>query len=67
MAAKVPYSYCGAVTSFGSTLAHTWRGRTRAVSKQKARSNLAFQFKQEMGLVPDVPVSLPGEVTEGWA
>jgi hypothetical protein len=32
------------------------------VSEEKARNNLAFQFKKQMGLVLAVPVSLSGKV-----
>ena len=53
---------CGAVTSFGPILSNRWTGRTCAVSEEKARNNLAFQFKKQMGLVLAVPVSLPGKV-----
>lgn len=62
MEGKCLYSYCGAVTSFGTILSNRWTGHTCAVSEEKARNNLAFQFKKQMGLVLAVPVSLPGKV-----
>lgn len=62
MKGKSVYSYCGAVTSFGNILSNRWTGHTCAESEGKARSNLAFQFKKQMGLVLAVPISLPGRI-----
>lgn len=62
MKSKSIYSYCGTVTSFGNILSNRWIGHTCAESEEKARSNLAFQFKKQTGLVLAVPISLPGRV-----
>lgn len=61
MEGKCLYSYCGAVTSFGTILSNRWTGHTCAVSEEKARNNLAFRSEAD-GLVLAVPVSLPGKV-----
>lgn len=65
MGGKRRYDYCGAVVCFGSILSHKWAGSTFAVSEEKARSNLTYQFKKQMGLVSEVPVVLPGQLIHG--
>lgn len=62
MEGKSVYSYCGAVTSFGNILSNRWSGCTCAASEEKARNNLAFQFRKQMGLILAVPISLPGKI-----
>ena len=54
------YSYCGPVMEFGKLIAERWCGETKAISEKKARSNLAYQFKQEYDRVPRSRISLPG-------
>ena len=40
------YTYDGPVLEFDTLVASHWKGETMAPSKQKARSNLAYQFKK---------------------
>lgn len=47
---KKKYTYVGPVTQFGKCIALKWSGETIAVSSKKARSNLAYQFKKNVGL-----------------
>lgn len=54
------YFYDGPVLIFDKIATNRWRGETTAPSEKKARSNLAYHFKQENGLVPRTKVSLPG-------
>lgn len=58
------YQYCGPVESLGHLISEKWAGVTLAISEKKARNNLAFQFKKEMGFTPSVRIVLPGAVTE---
>lgn len=57
------YFYNGPVTEFGRCIAHIWHGTTCAVSERKARSNLIFQVKKELGKLPGSKISLPGKIT----
>lgn len=59
---KVRYGYEGPVTKFGTIIESNWFGETFAVSEKKARSNLAFQFKSELGLTPSAKIELPGKL-----
>lgn len=52
------YVYDGPVLSFGKIVSNNWHGSTWAISPQKAASNLAYQFKQQMGLVAGAKISL---------
>ena len=58
------YSYDGPVEDAvtGRCVTRQWRSETHAVSKDKARSNLMFQYKKEFGLERNVRVRLPGEI-----
>lgn len=58
------YAYEGPVTSFGKCIANNWRGETVAPSKERAKSNLIFQFKKHANLLPGASVELPGTITE---
>lgn len=56
---KQRYVYAGPVEDlFGKILSHHWSGQTFAVSPAKAATNLAYQFKKQMGLIPAVKVKL---------
>lgn len=57
------YSYDGPVLEFGRVIANRWEAQTRASSEKKARSNLAYQFKQDYGRVPQSKITLPGKIT----
>lgn len=56
------YSYNGPVLEFDKIVSNHWQGQTYAVSEAKARTNLAYQFKQETGRVPRSKISLPGKI-----
>lgn len=56
------YGYRGAVMIFNHVVCNDWYGQTSAVSEKQAKSNLAYQYKQENQLMPTVKVSLPGKV-----
>lgn len=64
------YFYEGPVMEFDRIITEKWRGETYAVSERKARSNLAYQFKQKHGRMPSSKISIPGEIIkinmEGW-
>ena len=59
------YIYDGPVLEFGRVITQRWQGRTVAVSEAKARSNLAYQYKQATGRVPATRITLPGSIKEG--
>lgn len=56
------YMYDGPVNSFGKCVNKKWSAYTRAVSPEKARSNLQYRFKKENGLVARAKIELPGEI-----
>lgn len=56
------YKYSGAVKRFNNVIHSNWTGYTYAVSEAKARSNLAYQFKKQYGMMPNVKIILPGKV-----
>ena len=45
------YIYDGPVLMFGRLVAGRWTGETWAESKNKAKSNLAYQFKKSNNLL----------------
>ena len=56
------YVYNGPVMEFGKLIAERWYGSTYAVSETKAKSNLAYRFKQENGKCATSKISLPGKL-----
>lgn len=57
------YVYNGPVCGVGGIcICNQWRGETSAVSKEKAKCNLAYQFKKQSNLVASAKITLPGEV-----
>lgn len=56
------YTYQGPVMQYDKCVADKWEASTYAATKQKARSNMAYQFKKKNNLVPNVKITLPGEV-----
>lgn len=56
------YSYDGPVEEFGICVARRWTGSTYAVSENKARSNLAYQYKKQNNKIPATKVTLPGKI-----
>lgn len=56
------YIYDGPVKEFDKTIAWRWKGETIAPSKNKARSNLAYQYKREHHKTPNSKIKLTGEL-----
>lgn len=56
------YTYDGPVLLFDKCIANRWKSSTYAVSENKARSNLAYQFKKQFNKNPNSKISLPGKV-----
>lgn len=56
------YSYDGPVLEFDKVVASRWQGQTYASSENKARANLAYQFKRNNGKVPRTKITLPGKI-----
>ena len=57
------YTYDGPVMEFDRLVANRWKASTYATSEKKARSNLAYQYKNECGKTPNTKISLPGKIT----
>ena len=47
---------------FDKCVEHYWTEETTAASEKKPRSNLAYQYKKEMGLIPQTKVSITGKL-----
>lgn len=58
------YTYDGPVLVFGRCVTDHWIGSTYASSEKKARSNLAYQFKKEMGYGPTYKATITGKIIE---
>lgn len=56
------FSYNGPVMVFDTCVASNWKASTFAVTEQKARSNLAYQYKKKNNKVPNTKVTLPGKL-----
>lgn len=56
------YSYDGPVMEFDTCVANHWKGSTYAVSENKARNNLVYQFKKKNNKVPNTKITLPGKL-----
>lgn len=56
------YDYDGPVMSFEFCVAQRWKASTYAVSKRKALSNLAYQFKKAHSLAPTANIWFPGKL-----
>lgn len=57
------YSYSGPVCEFGRIIANNWTAETSAPSREKALSNLAFQFKRDYDKIKTAKITLPGKLT----
>ena len=62
--AKKLYQYEGAVLIFDRVVANKFTAQTMAISKQKARSNIAWQFRKAGNVADHIPVTLTGEIRE---
>lgn len=56
------YVYEGPVKEFDKYITYNWRASTYAVSEQKARSNMAYQYKKTHNLCASAKIALPGKV-----
>ena len=56
------YTYNGPVMEFNACLTSNWSGSTYAVSENKARNNLAYQFKKKYNRIPSSRITLPGKI-----
>lgn len=56
------YIYDGPVRIFDKPVNPHWYGETMAVSEEKARTNLAYQYKKGRGLAANSKVTLPGQI-----
>ena len=56
------YSYDGPVMEFNTCIAQRWRAETYAVSEQKAKNNLTYQFKKSHDRLAGAKITLPGSV-----
>ena len=59
---KNHYIYNGPVKEFDIIVNSKWTGETMAVSKKKARSNLAYQYKKKRGITASTKITLPGKI-----
>jgi hypothetical protein len=58
---KKVYRYVGPVVRFNICVANQWKGETVATSLRKAKSNLAYQFKKQLGLTSSAgTIDFPG-------
>lgn len=62
MKEKHTYAYDGSVKSFDDIVSQHWKAKTVAVSEDKARSNLIFQYKKEHKLSPSAKITLTGKI-----
>lgn len=56
------YVYEGPVMAFDKCVDQHWKSETYAVSEQKAKSNLAYQFKKLTKRNAYANVTLPGKI-----
>lgn len=58
------YTYNGPVMEFDRCIMNNFKASTFAFSKQKALSNLAYQFKRQHNKAPGTRISLPGKLVQ---
>lgn len=56
------YYYEGPVMIFGTCVANNWKSSTCAESENKAKNNLAYQYKKQNGKCPNAKITLPGKL-----
>lgn len=61
---KEEHSYRGdgAIYRFNTYIGE-YHGETRAVSEKEAKSNLEYQIKSKMGLLPTAKINFKGKIT----
>lgn len=55
------YSYSGPVSRYGKDIG-MFKGETIAENERKAKSNLLFQCKKQLGLLPNANIVLEGKI-----
>lgn len=58
------YSYSGPVMEFDRCVENKWTGETMATTENRARSNLAHQWKKGHNRTASSNIRLPGKITE---
>jgi hypothetical protein len=60
------YKYDGPVlnTPYTGVINNRWVASTCAISEEKAKSNLAYQYKKKYGLVANTKIYLPNSLME---
>ncbi len=61
---KRAFRYDGAVMVFDRMAESRFRAETFAVTPEKARNNIAFQYRMKANIAGHVPVTLPGKLVE---
>ena len=56
------YRYEGPVVMFDRCVQDRFVGETMAVNPSKARSNIAYRWKQQHNYVPGSKITLPGKI-----
>lgn len=56
------FRYDGPVMEFDTCINYHWTGETLALSEEKARSNLIFQYKRQNGKTINSKIILPGKI-----
>lgn len=56
------YYYLGMVVQDGKVLERNWEGKTIAVSKKKALSNLCYQYKKQNNMPENARIELPDDL-----
>ena len=56
------YAYIGPVLVFGKITNSKWSGETLAVSFNKAKSNLMYQYKKQTGRTKNVKIEFTGKI-----
>lgn len=51
------YQYDGPVMRFDDCVQHRWKATTVAPTEAKAKSNLAYRYKKENGLMPNTKIT----------
>lgn len=56
------YLYDGPIMHYNKLVSNRWVGETRAISENKARSNLQYQFKKDNNMMAATKITLAGKV-----
>ena len=60
----IQYRYIGPVYVFNNLVASNWTADTLAVSKNKALSNIMYQYKKKNNLISSAKINMPGKIIE---